>query len=172
MSDYTWAATLKSIYEKSLTAYRGGHCEVGAGLDGLDIAWLADIGLKPIHVFDHVEDFVKYGEPDWEAFLLVAAARRDHFLYEQRGAVCAEEIRPSDLPPKTEEFDGIPWLPRIIRKARCFLNGGLCHDIMFGCSGDRAFLKKFDIPAADFLRIVWASHGDAKKIAGYLRHGR
>ena len=70
----------------------------------------------------------------------------------------------SSLPQKPEELDGIPWLPRIIAKATCFLEGGLCLDIMYGCGGDRRFLKEHDIHPADFLRIVWASGGNNEKV--------
>ena len=73
------------------------------------------------------------------------------------------------LPPKPESLSGIPWLPRIIKKAQCFLEGGLCHEIMYCCAGDRRFLKEHDLHPADFLRIVWASDGDQKKILSYFR---
>jgi hypothetical protein len=73
------------------------------------------------------------------------------------------------LPPKTEELDGIPWLPRIIAKAGCFLKGGLCHEIMYGCGGDRRFLKEHDIHPADFLRVVWGTEGDKEKMLAFVR---
>ena len=99
----------------------------------------------------------------------MAAARRDYFLYFQHGITSTVVTEADSLPPKPEELEGIPWLPRIIRKAQCFLEGGLCHEIMYCCGGDRRFLKQHDIHPADFLRIVWASGGDQKKILGYFR---
>ena len=47
-------------------------------------SFLASIGLRPINLYDYAEDFVSAAEPDWETFLLIAAARRDYFLFEQK----------------------------------------------------------------------------------------
>lgn len=170
MKNYNWTQDLKAIYDKALGLYRGGNTELESYFHPEEIERLAELGLRPIHVFDHIEDFVNHGEPTWETFLLVAAARRDYFLYEQRGEVSKKTVWAADLPAKSESLEGVEWLPRILRKAECFLDGGLCHEIMFGCGGDRAFLKKYNVHPADFLRIVWASKGDATKVLAYLKH--
>lgn len=164
MSQLNWKSTLKEIYGRAVDAYRSGERDLEKIFSGEDACWLAGIGLKPIHVFDHADDSVRYGEPDWETFLLVAAARRDYFLYILNRAPGVGEVTAASLPPKAEELDGVPWLPRIVVKAKAFLEGTLCHEIMYGCGGDRDFLRKFDIHAADFLRLVWACEGDAKKV--------
>jgi hypothetical protein len=169
INSYDWTAGLKSIYDKSVALYLTGVHDLDAHFTAEETAALAEIGLRPINVFDYAEDFSKYQEPSWETFVLVAAARRDYFLHEQQGAANPEEISAGDLPAKTEALDGIEWLPRIIRKAQCFLEGGLCHDIMYGCGGDRKFLKEHGIHAADLLRIVWAARGDESKVLRYLR---
>jgi len=169
MIAYTWSIGLKALYDKAVYEYQSGNHALETYFSGKDIEHLAAIGLRPINVYDYAEDFVKYGEPDWETFLLVAAARRDYFLHEQHGTLSLAEISASDLPAKTDKLEGIEWLPRIIRKAQCFLEGGLCHDIMYGCGGDRRFLKSHGIHPADLLRVVWASRGDSGKVLTYLR---
>jgi hypothetical protein len=40
---------------------------------------------------------------------------------------------------------------------------------MFSCGGDRNFLRTQDIAPADFLRAVWAAHGDQDKVLEYVR---
>ena len=75
----------------------------------------------------------------------------------------------SELPPKDAELGGIRWLPRLIRKATCFLEGGLCHEIMYCCGGDRNFFKKHGIHPADFLREIWASKGNEEKILAFVQ---
>jgi hypothetical protein len=45
-------------------------------------------------------------------------------------------------------------------------------DTMFGCGGDRAFLSKYDIHPADFLRVVWAAGDDDQKILAYVKSKR
>ncbi len=169
MIAYTWSVGLKALYDKAVSENRNGNLALETYFSEAQIKSLATIGLRPINVYDYAEDFVKYGEPDWETFLLVAAARRDYFLHEQRGTLSVAEIDSSDLPAKTDKLEGIEWLPRILRKAQCFLEGGLCHDIMYGCGGDRNFLKSHGIHPADLLRVVWASRGDSGKVLNYLR---
>lgn len=169
MDNLSWTKTLRSIYDKALSLYQLGHRDSEKFFTPGEKQFLASVGLKPIHVFDFVEDFAGEGVPDWETFLLIAAARRDYFLYAQKGQFNEREMDSSELPPRREELGGIEWLPRIIMKARCFLEGGLCHDIMYCCGGDRNFLRTHNIHPADFLREVWASHGDNQKVLDFVR---
>lgn len=169
MDNTAWTKSLRSIYEKALSLYQLGHRDLEAYFTPEEKQFLAAIGLKPINVFDFVEDFAGEGVPDWETFVLIAAARRDYFLYVQKGQANVREIDSSELPARKAELGGIEWLPRIIVKARCFLEGGLCHDIMYCCGGDRNFLGKHNIHPADFLREVWASHGDDQKVLKFVQ---
>ncbi len=170
---FDWTARLRPLYDKAVAQYRAGQRGEDTFFTPAEREFLAAIGLKPINVYDYAEDFVSAGEPDWETFLLVAAARRDYFLYEQNCETCTQEISGDELPAREAELGGIAWLPRIIAKARCFLGGGLCHDIMYGCGGDRRFLRTHDLHAADFLRAVWSSRGDDGKVLAFVqKNGR
>jgi hypothetical protein len=172
MTSYNWTERLRAIYDKTIDLYRGGNRDLSSYFTQEETTWLASIGLRPINLYDWAEDVTGAGEPDWNTALLVAAARRDYFLVHQKGATATTVTEAAELPAKTEELDGIPWLPRIIAKATCFLKGGLCHDIMYGCGGDRRFLKEHDIHPADFLRAVWASGGDQAKVLNYVRDSK
>ena len=44
-------------------------------------------------------------------------------------------------------------------------------DLMYGCAGDRGFLRERGLHAADFLRVVWAAEGDEGKVLAYVREG-
>ena len=171
MSSYLWTHTLREIYDKSLALYQQGNRDLDTYFNVGETGFLSSIGLRPINMYDYAEDMNASGEPDWNTVLLMAAARRDYFLYHQHGKVSASVTEADSLPPKAEELEGIPWLPRIIRKATCFLEGGLCHEIMYCCGGDRRFLKEHDIHPADFLRAVWASGGDQAKVLAFVRKG-
>ena len=61
------------------------------------------------------------------------------------------------------------WLPRIIAKAQAKLRGEMSSDIMFGCGGDRAFLRKVGIDPAQFLRVVWNAGDDLEHIVEYVK---
>jgi hypothetical protein len=169
MKSDLWTTSLRQIYDKAISLYRGGKRGDATYFTVDENRFLASIGLKPINVYDYVEDLVSSGEPDWETYLLIVAVRRDFFLFEQKRAANIEEIRPDELPSRRAMLEGIPWLPRIIKKARCFLEGALCHDIMYCCGGDRHFLREHMLHPADFLRAVWAAKDDDQKILDFMR---
>ena len=164
-----WTHGLRTLSDKAVSLYRKGNHAVASYFTADEQALLASIGLKPVNVYDYAEDQVGSGEPDWDTFLLIAAARRDYFLYVQNGQLNPAELTGDELPPKKAALGGIEWLPRLIKKARCFLDGGLRADIMYGCSGDRNFFKCHSIHPADFLRAVWSSRGDDEKILSFVR---
>ena len=166
---YLWTQRLRELYDQSVELYRVGNRDFQSYFSEEEVGFLSSIGLRPINLYDYAEDMVSAGEPDWNTVLLIAAARRDYFLVHQKGVTSATVTEAGSLPPKPQELDGIPWLPRIIRKAQCFLEGGLCHEIMYCCGGDRRFLKEHDIHPADFLRTVWASRGDEAAILSFLK---
>ena len=163
-----WTTNLGAAYDKAVILYRDGKRNDATYFTDDEKSFLASVGLRPINVYDYAEDFVTFGEPDWETFLLIAAARRDYFLFEQKGVANPAEIRADQLPPKRATLAGIPWLPRIIEKGRCFLEGALCHDIMYCCGGDRHFLKEHSLHPADFLRAVWSAKGDDQNILAFV----
>jgi hypothetical protein len=76
------------------------------------------------------------------------------------------------LPPKPAAVDGIPWLPRLIVKARAKLKGEMDPDTMFVCGGDRAFFEQHKLHPADFLRVTWAAGDDDRKIIDYVKTGK
>lgn len=164
-----WTQHLRALYDKAISRYQDGLKDLETYFSEEEVAFLKSIGLKPINVYDFAEDWVGSREPDWDTFLLIVAARRDFFLYEQDGVSNTREIESDELPARKETLGGIEWLPRIIVKARCFLEGGLCRDIMYCCGGDRNFLRKHNIHPADFLRGVWASRGDDAKVLEFVK---
>lgn len=169
MKHYHWTRDLRSLYDHALNYYREGGREAEAMFSDEQRELAASLGLRPINLFDYAEDFARYEEPDWDTVVLIVAARRDYFLYELDGQWPAEVTEEKSLPPKAAEWEGIAWLPRITAKARCFLAGHLCPEIMYGCGGDRRFLQSIDMHPADFLRGVWASHGDDSKVLRFVQ---
>lgn len=136
---------------------------------GSDLSFLESIGYKPRELFDFVEDLADEGVPSESTALLIAAARRDYFLTVQNGVASSHEISRSDVPTFGDEFNGMPYLPRIIAKAEAKLRGELHPDMMFSCGGDRKFLSENGgIHPADFLRHVWSARGDSQKVAEFV----
>lgn len=172
MKQLYWESELKSLFENAVARYQQGHTEVSGFFGGDELALLKSIGHTAQEVFDFAEDRVKYGEPDWETFLLIAAVRRDYFLVVQEGKPSSQIVESETLPSKEDAVDGIVWLPRIIEKAKAKLRGEMNPDLMFGCGGDRNFFRENHVHPADFLRHVWAADGDDRKITDYVRKRR
>jgi len=166
----TWDEQFLELFRRCITAYRGGNKDFDSYYDAKDIAFLKSIGYKPRELFDFVEDLADEGTPGESTALLIAAARRDYFLAVQQGIHSDHEITKEDLPTFGDLLDGQAYFPRILTKAKAKLRGELDPDIMYGCGGDRKFLREHgDIHPADFLRHVWASGDDNTHIIEYLR---
>lgn len=165
-----WNDTFLDLYDRCLEKYKAGDSDYNTYYSDSDLSFLSSIGYKPRELFDFVEDNGDGGVPTRSTALLVAAVRRDYLTVVQDGAKSSHEISKSDLPAFDEELDGIAYLPRIIAKATAKLKGELNPDIMYGCGGDRKFLKNNgNIPMADFLRNLWAADGDQQKVADYVK---
>lgn len=167
MDPTNWPTTLRALYDQALALYVSGRRGADTYFTPTELAFLTSIGLQPINVYDFAEDFSRGGEPDWDTFLRLATLRREYLLTVQHGHPAPDQ--PFDLPERKAELGGIPWLPRITYKAQCFLEGRLRPDVMYCCGGDRNFLKRHNIHAADFLRAVWDSHGDNEKVLAFVR---
>lgn len=173
MSNYIWQTTFRALFDRCLHQYDSGNGNFESWFNDTDKEYLASIGCREREFFDFVEDHANSGggEPTVETALLIAAARRDYLNAVQHGKSSDRIVKPSELPAKTAEMDGIPWLPRIIVKARAKLAGEMDPDTMFGCGGDRAFCAKHDIHPADLLRAVWAADGDDQRILKFVKSG-
>ena len=166
----TWNDRFLDLFDRCVKRYRAGDKDFTGYYNPADSALLAEIGYQPREFFDFVEDFCDEGSPSASTALLIAAVRRDFFLVEMAGEWSDKKLTSADIPTFGDELDGIPYLPRILAKARAKLRGELDPDLMFGCGGDRNFLAKHgDLHPADFLRQVWAARDDDSKVAAWIR---
>lgn len=171
-SQYRWYHELKQLFVLALERYRVGERDSSRFFTLEQQGYLASIGMNAQELYDFAEDHAKGdGDPDWETVLLIAAARRDYLLTVQHGTPSAHTVVTGDLPAKDAALDGIPWLPRLIKKAEAKLRGEMSADLMFGCGGDRSFFREHHLHPADFLRHVWAANGDEQKVLAYVKSG-
>ncbi len=164
-----WTAEFQRIYHAALEKYRNGADNSDKILIQPDIDYLKKNGIKPINIFDYIEDVEKYGEPDYGTALLLASARREYFLLRQNGNWEEATVTTENLPPKTDSVDGIEWLPRIMPKARAFLAGRAVDDLMYCCGGDRRFFTTNNVNPIDFLRVVDAAGDDDQQVIDYVK---
>lgn len=171
MKHYTWDSYFVELFDACVDEYDAGNKDFESWFSDEDQAFLKGIGCREREFFDFVEDNVTSDGEDPTAItaLLVAAVRRDYLAVMQGGVLSERVVLPAELPAKSAELGGIPWLPRIIVKARAKLRGEMHPDTMYGCGGDRAFLSKYDIHPADFLRVVWAAGEEDGKVLDYVK---
>jgi len=172
MSNYDWPERFKAVYESASSRYHAGERAPQKLFSKSQAQFLASIGCTPQELFDFIDDGVRYGEPSFETTVLTTAVRRDYFLLEQNGVPSDKVISMDDLPAKTDEVDGIAWLPRLVEKARAKLRGEMPSELMYGCGGDRPFLRSVNVELAEFLRLVWLCGKDDQKIVGYVKKRR
>ncbi|MCC6352437.1 MAG: DUF5069 domain-containing protein [Verrucomicrobiae bacterium] len=169
MRHYNYQQQLFDAWETAVKAYRSGKRQSSAFFSGAQQKFIASIGATPQEFYDYAEDFVDGGEPDFTTVAQVMDIRRYYFLKVQGGRRSALTLDPATLPAKTAAIAGIPWLPRIIPKAKAKLRGELSPDIMYGCGGDRGFLRQHDIHPAEFLRVVMDHENDDDAIVAWVK---
>ena len=169
MSNYDWPEQFRKAYDAASERYKKGERQPQKLLSKAELEFLASIGCTAQELFDFIDDLARYGEPLYETTLLTTAVRRDYFLLVQNGVLSRKVISMSSLPAKTDEVDGIAWLPRLIEKARIKLRGEMPPELMYGCGGDRPFLRSMNVELAEFLRLVWLCGDDNAKIVQYVK---
>ena len=172
MSEYDWPIRFREVYDAATARYRKGERAPQKLFSKTELEFLASIGCSAQELFDFIDDLARYGEPAYEPTLLTTAVRREYFRLVQNGVPSTKQIDMDNLPAKTAAVEGIEWLPRLIEKARAKLRGEMPADLMYGCGGDRPFLRSVNIELAEFLRLVWMCGDDNRRIVEYVKNRR
>jgi hypothetical protein len=85
------------------------------------------------------------------------------------GKPTGQVVPMSTLPAKSDVVDGISWLPRLIEKARIKLRGEMDPNLMYGCGGDRPFLRRHGMTLPEFLQLVWDKGDDDRAIVDAVK---
>ncbi|MGE9270818.1 MAG: hypothetical protein ACQKBU_08440 [Verrucomicrobiales bacterium] len=165
-----WNDQFAELFERCVTRYQAGDKDYENYYNSGDLELLESIGYQKREFFDFVEDFCEDGEPSLSTAILIAAVRRDYFLAVMEGKKSSPKLTRENIPSFGEELGGIPNLPRVLAKAKGKLRGELDPDLMFGCGGDRKFLRENgDLHPADFLRRVWAYDGEESRLVDWIK---
>ena len=164
MSTNDWEKQFREIYDRGVAAWHAGRRSPERMFDAADAAFLGSIGCSAQELFDFVDDELNYGDFDFTTTLAVTSIRRDYFLNVMKGKPTGKTITMTSLPAKSAAVDGIAWLPRLIVKARVKLRGEMPADLMYGCAGDRPFLREMKMDLPGFLKLVWESGEDDRRI--------
>ena len=169
MSETDWQAQFRAVYDRGGAAWKAGRRSPPTMFSAADTAFLARIGCTAQELFDFIDDELSYGEPDYATVLAVQAIRRDYFLNVLHGKATGQVASVNGLPAKRAEADGISWLPRLIVKARLKLRGEMPADLMYGCAGDRPFLRRMNLNLPQFLELVRDSGDDDRRIVNAVK---
>lgn len=160
----SWEAEFRAVYDRGVQAWKSGRRSPASMFEPADVQFLASIGCTAQELFDFVDDFQVYGEPSFETVHAVQAIRRDYFLNTLGAKSTGRTASMEQLPPKAASVEGIPWLPRVIEKARLKLRGEMPADLMYGCGGDRAFFAKVHMTLPQFLELVRDAGTDTPRV--------
>ena len=169
MAGDNWRDQFEEVYRRAEKAYASGETTPQVMFNGADQAFLESIGATAQEIFDYVEDASYGGDPSFEDVLEVTAIREAYFRDVMGSQFPGELIREASLPRKTDAVEGIPWLPRIIEKARAKLRGALPPELMYGCGGDRPFLRRAGISLPEFLALVRDAGADDEAIVRFYK---
>ncbi len=165
-----WNDAFLKLFDACCGIYGRGERDPARFYNSAEMEFLTSIGYRPREFFDFVEDHCDEGNPSPATALLVAAVRRDYFLTVQKGVSSGARVFMWDLPTFGDAYDGMPYFPRVLAKARAKLRGELDSDVMFCCGGDRNFFRRHGgIHPADFLRQVWAARDDDSRVASWVK---
>lgn len=159
-----WKAEFRRVWDRGVAAWRAGRQSPQTMFEQADAAFLASIGCTAQELFDFVDDSLQYDDLDYDTALAVAAIRRDYFLNVMQGKSTGRIATMASLPAKSAEADGIAWLPRLIVKARLKLRGEMPADLMYGCAGDRPFLRGVNMDLPGFLKLTCESGDNDRRI--------
>jgi hypothetical protein len=159
-----WKLEFRNIWDRAVAAWKQGKHSAKAVFSPENVAFLAGIGCTAQELFDFVDDSLNYGDLDYETALAVTEIRRRYFLEVMHGKPTGSVVPMSTLPAKSAKVDGIAWLPRLIAKARIKLRGEMEPDLMYGCGGDRPFLREHNLALPEFLQLVWDKGDDDRAI--------
>jgi hypothetical protein len=159
-----WQTQFRTVFNSGAAAWKRDRKSPDSMFDPEDVKFLNSIGCTAQELFDFVDDLQRYGEPDYQTALEVATLRYDYFLNVLKGQSTGRVASMDELPAKSDEVDGIAWLPRIIEKARLKLRGEMPADLMYGCGGDRQFLDGMKMTLPQFLKLTWESGDNNRRI--------
>jgi hypothetical protein len=168
MSD-DWKSEFRKVWDRGVAAWKAGRRSARAMFEAGDVAFLASIGCTAQELFDFVDDALGYDDLDFETVLEVTAIRREYFLDVMGGKLTGQVVPMHELPAKTAKVDGIAWLPRLIVKARLKLRGEMDPDLMYGCAGDRPFLREHNLTLPLFLQMVRDKDDDDRAIVDAVK---
>ena len=127
-----WRQQFHELFFTGVKRYEAGRHSPESMFETKDTIFLESIGCSALEMFDFCDDYVRWGDVIYEHIEEIQAVRLDHFQNTLNNIPAERHMSMDEFPAKTDEVEGIAWLPRLIVKARAKLAGSLPADLMYG----------------------------------------
>jgi hypothetical protein len=126
-----WRQQFHELFFTGVKRYEAGRQSPETMFVPEDITFLESLGCSALEMFDFCDDYVRWGDVIYEHVEELQAVRLEHFQNTLNRQPAEHRMAMDEFPAKTDEVEGIPWLPRLITKARAKLAGNLPADLMY-----------------------------------------
>ncbi len=127
-----WRQQFHELFFTGVKRYEAGRQSPETMFAPEDITFLESIGCSALEMSDFCDDYVRWGDVIYEHVEELQAVRLEHFQNTLNRQPAKHRMAMDEFPAKSDEVEGIAWLPRLITKARAKLAGSLPADLMYG----------------------------------------
>ena len=127
-----WKTQFCDLFNTGVERHKTGRQSPDAMFECEEVKFLESIGCSPQEMFDFCDDYVNWDDVIYEHVEELQAVRYEHFKNELKSQSASCRMKMHEFPAKTDEVEGIAWLPRLMVKARAKLAGQLPADLMYG----------------------------------------
>ena len=131
MSD-NWKIRFREVFDAGVQRRKEGCNDPGVMFESPELAFLESIGCTAQEMFDFCDDYVRWDDVIYEHVEELQAVRLKHYQTTLNREPADRQMSMDEFPAKSDEAEGIAWLPRLITKARAKLAGSLPADLMYG----------------------------------------
>ncbi|SVC84884.1 uncharacterized protein METZ01_LOCUS337738 [marine metagenome] len=127
-----WKQRFRALFNEGVARHKAGRQSPDAMFEEAEIEFLESIGCSSQEMFDFCDDYVRWGDVIYEHVEELQAVRLKHYQTTLNREPAKRQMGMDEFPAKSDEAEGIAWLPRLITKARAKLAGSLPADLMYG----------------------------------------
>ena len=127
-----WKQRFRALFNEGVARHKTGRQSPDAMFEEAEIEFLESIGCSSQEMFDFCDDYVRWGDVIYEHVEELQAVRLKHYQTTLNREPAKRQMGMDEFPAKSDEAEGIAWLPRLITKARAKLAGSLPADLMYG----------------------------------------
>lgn len=127
-----WKKQFRELFNTGVERHKAEHRSPDTMFEPDEAKFLKSIGCNTWEMFDFCDDYVNWDDVIYDHIEALQAVRYEHFKNELNSQPASRRMEMNEFPAKTDEVEGIAWLPRLITKARAKLAGQLPADLMYG----------------------------------------